>query len=74
MNKKYCTPNIETIEIDTLSIMDSGSITSVGGTAGLDLGDDNNVPTEAGSRNSSVWEEEEAYKYGMENNGLYEDK
>ena len=58
MNKKYCTPNIETIDIDTLSIMDSGSITSVGGTAGLDLGDDNNVPTEAGSRNSSVWEED----------------
>ena len=74
MNKNYCTPNIETIDIDTLSIMDSGSITSVGGTAGLDLGDDNNVPTEAGSRNSSVWEEEEEYKYGMENNGLYEDK
>ena len=74
MNKKYCTPNIETIDIDTLSIMDTGSITGVGGTAGLDLGDDNNVPTEAGSRNSSVWEEEEAYKYGMENNGLYEDK
>ena len=63
MNKKYCTPNIETIEIDTLFIMDTGSITSVGGTAGLDLGDDNNVPTEAGSRNSSVWEEEEKYKY-----------
>ncbi len=58
MNKKYCTPNTETIDIDTLSIMDSGSITSVGGTAGLDLGDDNNVPTEAGSRNSSVWEED----------------
>ena len=56
MDKKYCTPNIETIEIDTLSIMDSGSITSVGGTAGLNLGDVNNVPTEAGSRNSSVWE------------------
>lgn len=63
MDKKYFAPNIETIEIDTLSIMDTGSITSVGGTAGLDLGDDNNVPTEAGSRNSSVWEEEEEYKY-----------
>ena len=56
--KKYYAPNMETIGVDTHCVMEPVSVTGVGGTAGLNRGDDSDVPTDAGSRNSSLWEED----------------
>ncbi len=55
--KSYSAPRMVAIEFSYRPLMADGSVTGVGGSAGLTLSDGDGVPTEAGSRRGSLWDD-----------------